>query len=146
MRAACSGSGPVAEETPAVAVIVHTVEAGSDWRGAVRRLAEAIAGAPGVMGCSVSLATAEEVEDLPFVAFVVAVVDGVAVIDAVAGTITPLVDPKHVSVLEVGVRPVIPYDVTWPVGQPTPGERVVTVTVRKPGMTREAFDRYWQDV
>jgi hypothetical protein len=137
---------PAPAETPALAVIIHSAEEGSDWTTGVQRVAEAICGHDAVTECSVSVAVDDgKAGDLPFIAFVVASVPAASLASA-AATVTPLVDPKRVSMLEVGIRRIIPYERTWDLGTPTPGERVVTVAVRKPGMTHDAFDRYWQDV
>jgi hypothetical protein len=132
-----------------LAVIIHSANGGRDWRADLKDIVDTLCGERAVTACATSVGDdGVDTDTVPFLAFVVATVDATAVssLDDVAAHLAPLLDPARSSLLEMQERKVIAYERGWELGTQTPGERVVTVVERKPGMTRQEFDRYWREV
>jgi hypothetical protein len=133
----------------ALAVIIHSADSGRDWRADLKDIVDTLCSEPAVTSCASSVVDADvDTSTVPFVAFVAATVDPTAVTagNDLAARVAPLLEPARSSLLEMLERKVISYDRDWEPGTRTPGERVVTVVERKPGMWRDDFDRYWREV
>src|SRR4051794_21844918 len=108
----------------------------------LRALSDAVCNGDAVSACATSSAVDS---DAPFAGLIEATVNR-SVVDGVVQRVEPLLDPQRHLVLEADERQVVPFERDWQLGEPSPGDRVVTVVVRKPSMTRRQFDTYWKDV
>ena len=121
----------------ATSALLVLVVAGDDV-GSIR---DTLLASSQVLECATSVA----VDDGPISGLVETMI-GEAEVEAVATRLATTLDPDRHLVLEAERRQIVTFERDWDVGQPSPGDRVVTVVTRKPSMTRDEFDRYWRDV
>src|SRR5436190_750810 len=110
--------------------------------GELRAIADALCDDGAVSSCGTSAAFGA---GAPFAGLVELTAPSSGV-EALLDRLEPTLDAERHAVLEVVERHVVTYDRAVALGTPSPGERVVTVVVRKPSMSRDEFAAYWKDV